>query len=88
MRLRSALVVTAWVVTLPAATQEAQQGAITFRGRTITMLVGSAAGGGTDATGRLVAPFLTKYLPGNPAVCCRTCRAPTASWHRISSCNR
>jgi len=45
-----------------------QQSAITFRGRTITMLVGSTAGGGTDATGRLIAPFLTKYLPGNPSV--------------------
>jgi hypothetical protein len=32
------------------------------------MLVGSAPGGGTDATARVIAPFLTKYLPGNPGV--------------------
>jgi tripartite-type tricarboxylate transporter receptor subunit TctC len=32
------------------------------------MMVGSAPGGGTDATGRVIAPFLTKYLPGNPLV--------------------
>ena len=48
----------------PAAAQDP----IGFKGRTITMLVGAQAGGGTDATGRLVAPFLTKYLPGNPSV--------------------
>ena len=35
------------------------------------MLVGTPAGGGTDAAGRLVAPFLTKYLPGNPTVIVR-----------------
>src|SRR5262245_23154641 len=50
------------------ATSAAAQEPIAFKGKTITMLVGSAAGGGTDATGRVIAPFLTKYLPGNPAV--------------------
>mgnify|MGYP003330177519 CR=1 FL=1 len=39
-----------------------------YRGKTITMIVAYAAGGGTDLTGRLVAPYLTKYLPGNPAI--------------------
>ena len=33
---------------------------VTFRGKTITMIVGSQAGGGTDATGRLMAPFLSQ----------------------------
>ena len=42
-----------------------------FNGKTISMLVTSSAGGGTDTTGRLVAPFLSKYLPGNPAVVVR-----------------
>ena len=46
----------------PAAAQ------VTLRGKTVTMIVGAQAGGGTDATGRLIAPFLAKYLPGNPAV--------------------
>jgi tripartite-type tricarboxylate transporter receptor subunit TctC len=46
----------------------AAQEPVSFRGKTITMMVGSAPGGGTDATGRVIAPFLTKYLPGNPAV--------------------
>jgi hypothetical protein len=44
------------------------QGAVSFKGKTITMIVGSAAGGGTDATGRLIAPFLRKYLPGEPNI--------------------
>jgi tripartite-type tricarboxylate transporter receptor subunit TctC len=43
-------------------------GAQDFRGKTVTLIVGAQAGGGTDATGRLIAPFLTKYLPGHPSV--------------------
>jgi hypothetical protein len=70
MRFGSVPVIAACLAALgmPAAAQDASQGRITFRGRTITMLVGSAAGGGTDATSRLIAPFLTKYLPGSPSV--------------------
>jgi hypothetical protein len=41
---------------------------LSFKGKTISMIVGSAPGGGTDASGRLIAPFLTRYLPGNPNV--------------------
>jgi len=41
---------------------------VNFKGKTITMVVGALSGGGTDATGRLVAPYLSKYLPGNPAI--------------------
>src|SRR4051812_25179839 len=41
---------------------------ISFEGKTVTMMIGSAAGGGTDASGRLIARFLGKYLPGNPTV--------------------
>ncbi|HET7679124.1 MAG TPA: tripartite tricarboxylate transporter substrate-binding protein [Xanthobacteraceae bacterium] len=36
--------------------------------RTITMIIGYTAGGGVDATGRLISQFMTKYLPGNPPV--------------------
>jgi tripartite-type tricarboxylate transporter receptor subunit TctC len=39
---------------------------VTFRGKTIDVLIGSDAGGGTDGTTRLVGQFLEKYLPGNP----------------------
>jgi tripartite-type tricarboxylate transporter receptor subunit TctC len=49
----------------------AAQELISFQGKTITMIVGFAAGGGTDAYGRLVAAFLGKYLPGSPTVVVR-----------------
>jgi tripartite-type tricarboxylate transporter receptor subunit TctC len=34
----------------------------------VRLLVGSEAGGGYDVYARLVAPFLEKYLPGNPTL--------------------
>lgn len=39
-----------------------------LKGKTITMISGDAPGGGTDATGRLVATYLSKYLPGQPSI--------------------
>ncbi len=44
------------------------QGAVSFKGKTVTMLVGSEPGGGTDAAGRLIALSLRKYLPGEPNI--------------------
>ncbi len=37
-----------------------------YEGRTITILVSSSPGGGTDTAARLVAQFLPRFLPGNP----------------------
>lgn len=34
----------------------------------VRLLIGSGAGGGYDAYARLAAPYLSKYLPGNPPV--------------------
>jgi tripartite-type tricarboxylate transporter receptor subunit TctC len=45
--------------------------AVDFKGKTISMFVGSEPGGGTDASGRLTAPFFEKYLPGNPSIVVR-----------------
>jgi hypothetical protein len=39
---------------------------VSFKGKSVTMIVGSAPGGGTDTAGRLLANFLHKYLPGEP----------------------
>ena len=39
-----------------------------FQGKTVTMIIGFAPGGGTDAFGRLVAQYLEKHLPGSPTV--------------------
>lgn len=43
------------------------ESAVSFEGKTITMLIGFESGGGTDGAGRLMTSFLAKYLPGNPA---------------------
>lgn len=42
--------------------------AVDFQGKTISMIVGAAPGGGTDATARLLAPFFERYLPGHPTI--------------------
>src|SRR3954470_6102970 len=42
-----------------------------LQGKTVTMIVGFAAGGGTDAFGRLVANFLASQLPGAPSMIVR-----------------
>ncbi|MFM1816702.1 MAG: hypothetical protein RLZ98_3397 [Pseudomonadota bacterium] len=39
---------------------------VTFKGKTINVIVGSSPGGGTDGTTRLVGQYLEKYLPGKP----------------------
>ncbi|HEX9880868.1 MAG TPA: tripartite tricarboxylate transporter substrate-binding protein [Candidatus Binatia bacterium] len=43
------------------------QGRPFYEGKTLKIIVSSSAGGGTDSAGRLVARFLPKHLPGNPA---------------------
>ncbi len=45
--------------------------ALSYKDKTITMIIGSEPGGGTDASGRLVANFLGKNLPGEPSVVVR-----------------
>jgi tripartite-type tricarboxylate transporter receptor subunit TctC len=44
------------------------QGTASFQGKTVTLIISSAAGGGTDAYGRLVGASFEKYLPGTPTV--------------------
>jgi tripartite-type tricarboxylate transporter receptor subunit TctC len=46
----------------------AAEPAISFRGKTIRMIVGASPGGGFDAYSRLVAAHLGKSLPGSPTV--------------------
>lgn len=42
-----------------------------YSGKTIEIILATGAGGGTDSTGRAVAAFLPKYIPGNPRVIVR-----------------
>jgi tripartite-type tricarboxylate transporter receptor subunit TctC len=39
-----------------------------FEGKTITITIGFGPGGAYDSYTRLLAPFLTKHIPGNPTV--------------------
>ena len=49
-------------ITMPA---HAQGGADYFKGKTVTYIVATAAGGGYDLYGRLVAEYMQRYLPGS-----------------------
>jgi tripartite-type tricarboxylate transporter receptor subunit TctC len=44
---------------------------VSFKGKTITMIVGSPAGGGTDSSARLIALLLTDRLSGKPTLIVR-----------------
>ena len=39
-----------------------------YKGKTVSMAVGSPAGGGYDAMARVIARFIGRHLPGNPTV--------------------
>lgn len=39
-----------------------------YRGKTITIVVGSSSGGGYDLTARAVARVMSKYIPGEPRI--------------------
>src|SRR5262245_30907799 len=49
-------------IAMPA---HAQSGADYFKGKTVTYIVATAAGGGYDLYGRLVAEYMQRYLPGS-----------------------
>jgi tripartite-type tricarboxylate transporter receptor subunit TctC len=44
---------------------QAQSGADFFKGKTVTYIVATSAGGGYDLYGRLVAEYMQRYLPGS-----------------------
>src|SRR5262245_56499303 len=39
-----------------------------YAGKTVSLLIGTTAGGGYDAYGRLLAGHLGRHIPGNPAI--------------------
>ncbi len=51
-----------------ARSANAQTVAQFYKGRQITMIVGTAPGGINDISARFVARYLGKYIPGNPAI--------------------
>jgi tripartite-type tricarboxylate transporter receptor subunit TctC len=64
-RIKSAFVLAAALVL--AASQASAQ-ADFYAGKQISLLIGTTAGGGYDAYGRLVARHISRHIPGNPAV--------------------
>jgi tripartite-type tricarboxylate transporter receptor subunit TctC len=52
----------------PARSANAQSVEQFYKGRQITMIVGTAPGGVNDISARFVARYLGKYIPGNPAI--------------------
>ena len=57
-----ALVFSAAFVSSPATAE------VSFKGKTVTIVVPFKEGGGSDVLSRLFQPFLQRYLPGNPKV--------------------
>jgi tripartite-type tricarboxylate transporter receptor subunit TctC len=51
---------------LPSA--QAEPVADFYRGKTISLLVGFPPGGGYDLYARVVSPYLTRHIPGNPQI--------------------
>src|SRR6266571_580261 len=39
-----------------------------YKGRTVTLIIGTAPGGINDLSGRLVARHLGRFIPGNPMI--------------------
>ncbi len=62
-----ALLVAAACLTANAATAQESVEAF-YRGKTVTITVGSAAGGGYDTYARLVGRHLGRHIPGNPTI--------------------
>jgi tripartite-type tricarboxylate transporter receptor subunit TctC len=61
-------VMAAGLLVAAPATGQAQSVEEFYSQNDITMVVGTAAGGSTDFFARAIAPYLTKYLPGNPDI--------------------
>ncbi len=51
-----------------AATSGLQAQSSFYQGKSIKLIVGSPAGSNYDQYSRLIAPYLSKYIPGNPEV--------------------
>jgi hypothetical protein len=54
-----------------ATSAAAAEEPLSFRGKTITVIVGAPAGGGTDSSARVIATLIANHLPGRPAVIIR-----------------
>jgi tripartite-type tricarboxylate transporter receptor subunit TctC len=67
-RLLPLAAVLALLAASPASPAAAQPAADFYRGRQVTMIIGSSSGGGYDTQGRLVARHLGRKILGNPTI--------------------
>jgi len=68
VRIRRAVVLLLAAFLIGLAPAHAAEPAASFRGKTIRIVVGAAAGGGFDAYARLLAAHLGRTIPGTPSV--------------------
>jgi tripartite-type tricarboxylate transporter receptor subunit TctC len=67
-RLLSGIGTGALSLTLAAASSQEGRAADFYQGKTLTLIVGFAPGGGVDTTSRLIARHLVRFIPGQPGV--------------------
>jgi tripartite-type tricarboxylate transporter receptor subunit TctC len=65
---RAAAILTAVAAATLAGPAQAQSVEDFYKGKTITLFVGAGVGGSYDMYARLLAPVLSKHLPGNPTI--------------------
>src|ERR1700687_202491 len=58
----------AFALSLPVLFSRRAQAADFYRGKTLTMIVGFAPGGGVDTQARTIARHLVRFIPGQPSV--------------------
>jgi len=61
-------IVAATIAAVGMTVSAAAANEISFRGKTISLIINSTPGGGTDTAARLTGNALAKYLPGNPTI--------------------
>jgi tripartite-type tricarboxylate transporter receptor subunit TctC len=67
-RLVAAALLLAGSLLVPQASRAQSAGEPFYKDKTLRMVVGSAAGGGYDTYGRVIADHIRKHIPGNPAI--------------------
>jgi tripartite-type tricarboxylate transporter receptor subunit TctC len=65
---RGSVIAAAALLTGSLLTAGAARAADFYAGKTLTIIVGSDAGGGYDVYARLLARYLSKYIPGSPTI--------------------
>ena len=63
-----AIAVAVAMLAIPSGAASAQDAATFFKGRTVTIIAGSASGGGVDIYARLLGRHFARYIPGAPTM--------------------